>query len=82
MSLTLTYCEIFRRSLWGLKNNQTQNPDFFVAIKSNLDVCPGGVKGYLLKVSGLGTPNGSSRNFNKGFQSILPEITHISAQYL
>ena len=37
MSLTLAYCEKFRRwhsppqaSLWGLKNNQTQNPDFFV----------------------------------------------------
>jgi len=38
MSLTLAYCESFRRwrsppqaSLWGLKNNQTRNPDFFVA---------------------------------------------------
>ncbi|MFW9264635.1 hypothetical protein [Nostoc sp. CALU 546] len=30
MSLTLAYCENFRRSLWGLKNNQARNPDFFV----------------------------------------------------
>ena len=31
MSLTLAYCEKFRRSLWSLKNNQTRNPDFFVS---------------------------------------------------
>jgi hypothetical protein len=31
MSLTLAYCENFRRSLWGLKNNQARNPDFFVS---------------------------------------------------
>ncbi|MEH2234812.1 hypothetical protein [Nostoc sp.] len=44
MSLTLAYCENFRRSLWGLKNNQTRKERFFrwfltfVVIKSNLDV--------------------------------------------
>ncbi|WP_242055134.1 DUF2252 family protein [Nostoc flagelliforme] len=30
MSLSFAYCESFRRSLWGLKNNQARNPDFFV----------------------------------------------------
>lgn len=43
MSLTLAYCENFRRSLWSLKNNQTRKERFFrwfltfVVIKSNLD---------------------------------------------
>ncbi|ODH02791.1 hypothetical protein A4S05_22525 [Nostoc sp. KVJ20] len=50
MSLTLAYCENFRRrqsppqaSLWGLKNNQARKERFFrwfltfVVIKSNLD---------------------------------------------
>ncbi|WP_100899552.1 hypothetical protein [Nostoc flagelliforme] len=43
MSLTLTYCENFRRwrsppqaSLWGLKNNQARNPGFFVGSYSSL----------------------------------------------
>ncbi|MEH2437982.1 MAG: Uma2 family endonuclease [Nostoc sp.] len=30
MSLGLTYCEKIRRLFWGLKNNQTRNPYFFV----------------------------------------------------
>ena len=43
MSLNLAYCENFRRSLWGLKNNQARKERFFrwfltfVVIKSNLD---------------------------------------------
>ncbi|QFS50589.1 hypothetical protein [Nostoc sphaeroides] len=43
MSLTLTCCEKIRRSLWGLKNNQTRKERFFrwfltfLVVKSNLD---------------------------------------------